>query len=170
MKKLTLIVLIVGVVAIGYYIVTSRSQNAAAPANQIGTTEFNGAVGPSDPADETYVYSECSSGISHPLCWAYKLLIYHQAEPKILVSIDGFQTMVRLGATLKANGNVVFDEYRSGDIVGDNADRIKTYQPGDVLFIMQKQSSGEYLVVWKKLQSNITNSKQAVFYREEASK
>lgn len=154
MKNTIIAVLIVGFVVLGFlYINQSKTPEIATTT----TTEFNGAIGPSDPPSATYEFGECaSSNVGSTPCWDYALSLYEEKETIALITVNGFQTQYSLVGILQDNGDIVFDHYQ----LENNP---KPFQKGDILLSIKKTPSGDMLVTWKKLQSNILNSTEALF-------
>ena len=90
--------------------------------------------------------------------WVYKLTV--SQEGNALLDVDGFQTLVRIQASVKENNGrleIVFDNYGPENTYA-------RYQKGDLLFSLGKSSDSKYKILWDKLKSNLlTPPVDAVF-------
>jgi hypothetical protein len=104
------------------------------------------------------------NGITHPV-WEYTLSIDTTDETKGTLSIDGYQTLVRLNVAvekLNDSANIIFDSYAT-----DNIGEI--YKQGDVLITVSPESNKNLMsIYWYKMQPNLEESKtEAIFVKQE---
>lgn len=150
-------------------IVSVSGRNTYSPTVVITSPSFDGqpAGGPvwwlpdlteslaqlTDPAPNwsgVYTFTEVGQSLSsdppQPV-WEYKLTVYEDNGNLLAdLAIDGFQTMTRLLAEAKVDGQKIefyFKDYRPDNL-------FEPYQPGDLLFTLE-EIEGQLLTTWGNL-------------------
>lgn len=102
-----------------------------------------------------YEFTESVSGNASQV-WVYRILIAQvSGKWKVLLNVDGSQTLTRIVATARDAGDsmdVIFDSYDKGNQGG-------TFKKGDVLFTLTRSSSG-LSIQWKTMQPNLEKNRE----------
>ncbi|MCX7878842.1 MAG: DUF5991 domain-containing protein [Ignavibacteria bacterium] len=105
-----------------------------------------------------YEFSESAEGLTKGTAqsWDYSVVVEHSADSsvKAKIEIDGFQTMQRIEAEVKADdkkAEFIFSKY-----LPDNM--FEVYRKGDRLFILEINDKGEMVTNWDKMKPNVKSN------------
>lgn len=110
----------------------------------------------------SYRFEEVAeSAVGSNQAWIYDLQFSEESDGKIDLSIDGFQTMVRihaLGSQSQGSLDVVFESYAPGNMS-------TLFKKGDVLFTLMPTSEG-LVIEWKTMRPMLEKNRAgSTFYK-----
>ncbi len=118
-----------------------------------------------------YAFEESAPGVTgeSSQSWAYVINISQHNDTLLLaeIQVDGFQTMSRLEAEVKAAGNnaeLIFMKYGRDNI-------LEPYKKGDKLLTFELNEKNELLTGWDKMKPNLPanqKSKKVMFKKISA--
>lgn len=169
--------LIIIVLGGGIYFYIQNSSKAVSKQETVNkniliTEDQNNKKAPSKDSSEfvldgTWKFEEVSKvtnadGVTYP-GWVYTLSISKEDNTKGVLSIDGYQALVRLNVSIEKlndSANVKFDSYAK-----DNIGEI--YKKGDVLFAISPAPGDRLGINWYKMEPGFKETKTGAYFERQ---
>lgn len=136
----------------------SSTQNVKPEGNSSGNQDMTAIV--KEWAGQ-YAFDESAKSVTGDGAQSWSYIINVKAiDDKTLtanIQIDGFQTMTRIEADVKAtdkNAEFYFSKYGADNV-------FELYKKGDLLFSMEKNEKNEIITNWDKMKPNVPDNQKS---------